>query len=152
MSRTLRATLGWLGTFAAITIAGCRDLTAPEGDLTLTVAPDTLRVGEFSSSRITYTVRNSSALAIVTGANPDVQAELSRGTWANVATDSNSLYIQDALGGNTFAANLTEQRMLLRQLAPGHYRLHMTYWRASSSGTKSGPAQEALSNEFDVLP
>ena len=152
MVRTLRATLRCSGIVAAIAIVGCSDPAAPEGALALIVSPDKMRVGDVNSPRVTYTLRNSSALAIVTGASPDVQAELSPGTWANVATDSNSLYIQDALGSNTFAANHTEERVIIRQLSPGHYRLHMTYWSASATGTKSGPAQEAISNEFDLLP
>ena len=148
----MRITFRRLGLIAAIAVAGCHDPTAPEGPLDLIVEPNTARIDENGLVRVLYTIRNSSALPLVIGVFPDMQAELSPGTWTDVESDPNALYVQEALGGSQFAANHSVQRTEVRRLTPGRYRLRMPYWSASSTGTKASPAQEALSNAFDVVP
>ena len=143
---------GRLLVVAALAIAGCRDVAAPERPFAVVVARDTVRVNASSSLvRVSYSYRNTSNLLLGTTRYPIVEAENSVGAWTGVSDARDTRYIMDT-PDFTIQDHGSWRSDEDFRLDPGRYRIHAYYWRMDGlDGTSSGAPLEAFSNVFVVL-
>ena len=137
-------------------VASCRDATAPEAGLLITVSPDTVHIGQaVVPPFIRYTERfvsaGSSKVWITT---PALESEVTPGKLQTL-NDPNNLYLQAALGDAWAAVtgnDLAAERTFYVPIAPGRYRLRQQF-RVTSPSTAdvTGDIFVATSNPFVVV-
>ena len=146
-----RATLAGLFVAVIMALGGCRDATAPEGDLRLNVSPEAVGLDQASgTARVLYTIRNSGDTETLNYVGVAVEGETSPGVWRKIM-DAEAAQYNNTLG-SAVPPGTTRQRDVRLRLSPGRYRLRSSYRRSTAPAGDSTPSLEAFSNVFVVLP
>lgn len=133
-------------------LLGCADLVAPNGGVTIIVAPDTVETNENLSPpsvQLQFAIRNTNTFMIaVSPCVPDVEKEVTTDVWENVRV-ADDCFLEPLPAGT--------HRLLVafvRSIGPGRYRLRVAYAVPEKHGISATekPTLSQTSNTFIVLP
>ena len=146
---TLRRLVEMVGVTASL--LGCADLVAPNGGVTIIVAPDTVATNENltpPSVQLQFTVRNTNTFLIaVSPCVPDVEKEVTTDVWEIVRAADDCF--PEPLPAGTHRPLVA----FVSTTGPGRYRLRLSYSVPGPSGIAVGdqPTLSQTSNPFVVL-
>lgn len=133
-------------------LLGCADIVAPNGGVTIVVAPDTVEANQTVSPPsvlVRFAIRNTNTFTIgVSPCAPDVEREVATDVGEITRVADDCLLEPMSAGTHRFLV------AFVPVIGPGRYRLRSSYAVAGKNGISATekPTLNQTSNAFVVLP